>query len=104
MDTAGHWRGNPKLTTDSPMSHDGIPALRIEDDTPTDYGPANVVNVTQAGRPVRAADIVMDWHRYVVARRDSLDADELAQTHADIAAASSYLRQWPDGPQIEPWD
>lgn len=32
-----------RLTTESPASHYGVPALRIDDDSPTDYGPADVV-------------------------------------------------------------
>lgn len=77
------------LTTDSPASHYGIPALRIEgeglEDAP-DCGPADMVEI--AGQPVFAAALVALWG---MARGRTKDERE---------AAAAFCRQWPDGMQV----
>jgi hypothetical protein len=72
------------LTTDSPASHYGCPALRIEaegmDDLP-DLGPADVLpsGLTAAELVCRQADCLSEAGR---------------------KAAKKFLAQWPDGPQL----
>lgn len=86
------------LTTDSPMSHYGIPALRFAPgfDDPNrscDYGPADLVTHGEAAEafgPEPAAEFIVRW---VNGQRDNLTAEA-------IDAAKRFLAQWPDGPQI----
>ena len=70
-----------ELTTDSAMSSYGIPALRVNDDSPSDYGSADTL---PDGR--RAAEVVAAFGR--------------PATGDDRDAAAKFLRQWPEGPQI----
>ncbi|HBG38938.1 MULTISPECIES: hypothetical protein [Clostridium] len=80
--------GTAVLTTDSPLSHYGIPVLRIEaDDINGDFAPADLI-----GSPpiiITAASVIAGW------------ADNPERTPEEIAAARKYLSQWPEGPQIK---
>lgn len=72
------------LTTDSPASHYGSPALRDEHDTVTpDYGPADLLPTDES-----AAALVMRW------------ATRPHRTKEERDAARLFLAQWPDGPQL----
>lgn len=76
--------GTAALTTYSPLSHYGIPILRIEgDDINGDFGPADIVHST-----LTAADVVAGW------------AIKPERTDGEIETARLFLSQWPDGPQI----
>lgn len=73
-----------ELTTDSPVSRYGMPAVRIDGN---DYGPADEVPVPMRdGRVTRipAAVLVMQ-----AARLELLNSDETKR----------FLSQWPVGPQ-----
>lgn len=76
------------LTTDSPASSYGVPVFRADHDPelygPTDFGPADKLPL---GLP--AAVIVKDW------------AVREGRYSEGLAAAVKFLRQWPDGPQID---
>jgi hypothetical protein len=86
------------LTTDSPMSHYGIPALRFAPgfDDPgrsQDYGPVDLITHGEAAEtfgPETAAEFVKRW---IDGQRDMLPAEA-------IDAAKRFLAQWPEGPQI----
>ena len=71
---------NTYLTTDSSQSSYGIPAILVNGQP---YGPSDSVN---GGRT--AADIVAAW------------ASQSNRTQGQINAASAFLAQWPNGPQI----
>ena len=71
------------LTVYSPQSHYGIPVLRIDDDNPYDLGPAD-----SCGSKL-AAEVVAGW------------AEKKNRTEKEKNAARLFLRQWPEGPQIE---
>ncbi len=75
-----------KLTTWSPLSSYGLPVYRIEDDSPTDYGPADMVEF--AGLPVSIAALVALWARLQ------------GRTDEEIQAAKDFLSQNPEGLQI----
>lgn len=77
-----------RLTTDSPASSYGVPVLRIEDDTPTDYGPADIVVTPDYPRGERAAHIVCEH------------ADDWPEGSAEWLACQAFCRQWPEGPQV----
>ena len=64
---------------------EGVPNVRDGD-----YRPADPVHV--GSTPTLAASFVYSW------ALDKFRADR------GIAAAQSYLRQWPEGPQVEPED
>jgi len=75
------------LTTDSPMSHYGVPVLRIEaEDVDGDFGPADLIG--EVPNLVSAASIVAGWAR------------SGERTREEIEAARLFLSQWPDGPQL----
>lgn len=91
------------LTTESPISHYGIPALRAAG---RDLGPAEqirlspslrrlvapVLDACQCGRPhatVAAGVLVAAWL-----------GQGLARTEADDHASRGYMRQWPDGADV----
>jgi hypothetical protein len=71
----------------------GAPVLRVEG-VPNvrdgDYSPADTVLV--GATPTPAASFVYSW------------AVDKFRTDRGIAAAQAYLRQWPEGPQVEPED
>ena len=73
-----------KLTTDSPMSSYGIPVVRVENESPGDYGPADML--TFAGLPVVASGLVALWARLA------------GRTPEEIEFAKSFLAQDPNGP------
>ena len=75
-----------KLTTESSLSSYGLPVYRIEDDSPTDYGPADVVEF--GGLPVPTAGMVAIWARL----QD--------RTDEEIQAAKDFLSQNPEGLQV----
>lgn len=82
--------GTAVLTTWSPMSHYGIPVLRVTaDDVDGDFGPADIIgDPRQPESLITAASIVAGW------------ASQPGRTDAERAAARSFLQQWPAGPQI----
>jgi len=82
--------GTAILTTDSPMSHYGIPVLRIEaEDVDGDFGPADLIgDLDHPERIITAASIVAGW------------AKTGKRTKEEIEAAGLFLSQWPDGPQL----
>jgi len=77
------------LTTDSPASRYGTPALRIEgkgtEDLP-DYGPGDLIPV--AGQHVHAGDLV------------ALCAMAKGRTPEEQKVAAAFCQQWPDGMQV----
>lgn len=80
--------GTAILTTASPASHYGIPVLQIDaDDVSGDFGPGDLLGELPNIFP--AANIVAAWGR----------APERTNEEREIAAR--YLRQWPEGPQVE---
>ncbi|MBE0659006.1 MAG: hypothetical protein IH602_15035 [Bryobacteraceae bacterium] len=80
--------GRAVLTTNSPASSYGIPVLRITaDDIEGDFGPSDLIG--QPGALMPAAAVVAAW------ARDS------ARTEPELSAAAKFLRQWPEGPQVE---
>lgn len=75
------------------ISASGAPVLRMEgvpNVSDGDYGPADTVLV--GATPTPAASFVYSW------------ALDKFRTDHGIAAARTYLRQWPEGPQVEPDD
>ena len=86
------------LTTNSPMSHYGCPALRLAEpfddpDRTTDYGPADLVTHGEAAEtfgPEPAAETIVRW---VEGQREAL-SDEA------VGAAKRFCAQWPTGPQV----
>jgi hypothetical protein len=64
---------------------EGVPNVRDGD-----YGPADTVLVGSS--PTPAASFVYSW------------ALDKFRTDSGVAAAQAYLRQWPEGPQVEPED
>ena len=72
------------LTTNSPASHYGIPALRIETDEGPDLGPSEFLRNGKL-----AAAVVAAW------------ATKKCRKPEELEAARRFLRQWPDGPQVE---
>ena len=80
--------GTAVLTTASPASHYGIPVLRIEaNDVDGDFGPGDLLGNLPNVFP--AANIVAAWGR----------APERTDVEREVAAL--YLRQWPEGPQVD---
>lgn len=82
--------GIARLTTDSPASHYGIPVLRVEaEDVSGDFGPADLIgDIEKPDKLITAAQVVAGW------------ASKPERTKAEIETAASFLRQWPEGPQI----
>ncbi len=82
--------GNYQLTIDHPASHYGIPALVAPDGRAV--GPSEIVtgaNALLLGGPIlTAADMVCH------------DAEHNDYTATERQFARSYLRQWPEGPQL----
>jgi hypothetical protein len=79
--------GMATLTTDSPLSHYGVPVLRIEaDDINGDFGPADILD---SKKGLTAADVVAGW---------AIDKD---RTLEERNIAQKYLSQWPDNPKKE---
>ena len=83
-----------ELTTNSPASHYGIPALRIEgDDRKHDLGPRDIVSqdaaTTFGGNEGTAAAVVANW------------ANSRAISQKEREAARLFCAQWPDGPQVQ---
>ena len=77
------------LTTDSPASSYGIPALRVEGEgaeDAMDCGPADMVEI--AGQPVFAAALVALWGM------------SKGRTKDEREAAAAFCQQWPDGMQV----
>jgi len=77
------------LTTNSPASHYGIPAYRIEDEDcafGTDYGPAEFIRF--AGLPLLAGGVVAFWARMQ------------GRSKHEMEVARQFCAQNPDGPQI----
>jgi len=79
-----------RLTTESPASHYGIPILQITaDDVDGDFGPSDIIGtVDKPDELLTAAQIVYAWGT----QRDRREEER--------EAARSFLRQWPEGPQI----
>ena len=81
------------LTTESPQSSHGLPVLRqISKRNPDPskdwtFGPADRWSPAENDEQT-AADIVMTWAR------------EKSRTQLELEAARSFLRQWPEGPQL----
>jgi len=82
--------GTAILTTNSPVSHYGIPVLQITaEDVDGDFGPADLIgDLDHPERIITAANIVVGW------------AKTGKRTKEEIEAAGLFLSQWPDGPQI----
>jgi hypothetical protein len=79
--------GTARLTTDSPASSYGIPVLVLDaDDIRGEFGPADTLPTDQ---PLTGADLVATW------------GSEPERTEEERTAAGRFLRQWPDGPQLE---
>ena len=79
------------LTTESPMSHHGVPVLRIEGEGFEDMGPAD-----QLPSGMLAADFVCRW-----AEGGDPDAGTFAECTAEgRRMARAFCAQWPAGPQI----
>lgn len=74
------------LTTDSPASHYGIPAYRVNDDSRSDYGPADIVRFDDLF--VSAGLVVALW------------AHLAGRSTAEIVAARKFCSQDPSGPQV----
>lgn len=80
--------GTARLTTDSSASSYGCPVLVFDaEDIRGEFGPADML---PTDKPLTGADLVATW------------AGEPERTEEELTAAGRYLRQWPDGPQIEP--
>ena len=82
--------GTAILTTGSPLSHYGVPVLRIEaEDVDGDFGPADLIgDLDQPERIITAASIVAGW------------AKTGERTREETEAARLFLCQWPEGPQL----
>ena len=72
-----------KLTTESSLSSYGIPVYRVEDDSPTDHGPVDLVHF--AGLPISCEGVVAFWARIE------------GRTKEEIEAAKAFLSQNPQG-------
>lgn len=83
--------GTAVLTTNSPASHYGCPVLRIEaEDVDGDFGPADLIDFGAVGQGIiPAATIVHAW------------ATAPQRSDEERQAARRFLRQWPDGPQLD---
>jgi hypothetical protein len=83
--------GTAVLTTNSPASHYGILVLQITaEDVDGDFGPADLIgDIEKPETIVTAASIVYAW------------AKTKKRKPHEIEVAKSFLRQWPEGPQIE---
>ena len=80
--------GTARLTTDSNQSPSGIPLLRIEaGDISGDFGPADEVE-RESGERFTMAEVVAGWAR------------QEERTLEEVEAASLFLKQWPEGPQV----
>ena len=80
--------GKATLTTDSPQSHYGTPVLRIEaEDVEGDFGPADLIGWPP--KMMYAAEVVAGWAR------------QPERTDDERVAAGRFLRQWPEGPQVD---
>ena len=82
--------GTAILTTNSSLSHYGLPVLQITaEDVDGDFGPADLIgDLDHPERIITAANIVVGW------------AKTGKRTKEEIEAAGLFLSQWPDGPQI----
>jgi hypothetical protein len=69
------------LTTHSPQSHYGVPVLRIDDDSPYDFGPADMIEIK--GQITTAAQVVVNWAKRGKRRK------------GQIGAAEAFIRWWP---------
>lgn len=79
--------GEAWLTNESCVSRYGMPVLEVTaDDLDGTFGPADVL--VKDGKPFLVADVVAGW--------GSADG----RTPDEIAFASDFLSQYPDGPQI----
>jgi hypothetical protein len=77
--------GEVYLTTESALSHYGIPVLRItSDEIGRDFGPSDMIgNLDEPEKPVTAAGLVAGWARSGERTVEELDAARL------------FLKQWP---------
>lgn len=75
------------LTTESPASHYGIPAYRIEDVEGSDYGPSDFI--VFSGLQLLAGGVVAFWARLE------------DRTEQEIDAAKRFCAQDPNGPQVD---
>jgi len=83
--------GTARLITDSPASRYGIPVLQIDaDDVSGDFGPSDLIGGTGKIPIMTAASIVAGW------------AMQPKRTDEERHTAYLFLRQWPEGPQINP--
>ena len=83
MDEKG---GTAILTTDTPMSSHGIPILRINaENIKGDFEPGDIIGDDCT---TTAAEVVVGW------------AKSRNRTEAELKAATVFLKQWPEGPQI----
>jgi len=79
--------GTAILTVNSPVSHYGIPVLRIEaEDVEGDFGPSDLIG--KDNNLITAAQVVAGW----------VTSGE--HTAEELALAQLFLGQWPEGPQI----
>jgi len=83
--------GTAILTTESSLSHYGIPVLRIEaEDVDGDFGPADLIgDLDHPERIMTAASIIAGW------------AKTGKRTKEEIETAGLFLSQWPEGPQLK---
>ena len=85
------------LTTESPASHYGVPALRVEgkgvEDWP-DMGPADVL-----GSGITAAQFVVECASGVLPKGIGGTIHPMDKATRD--AARKFCAQWPEGPQIQ---
>ena len=85
-----HGRVSVSLTTESSVSHYGIPVLRVKHPAGNaDCGPADSVPRSADEAPGTAAQLLCTIHRNKPLTGDTL------------SAAQSFLSQWPEGPQLE---
>jgi len=88
QDEAG---GTAYLTNETCASRYGIPVLEITAaDVDGDFGPADLIGDLDPPETLcRAADVVVGW------------ASQPDRTDEEREAARRYLRQWPEGPQVD---
>ncbi len=81
--------GTVVLTTKCSTSSHGASVLRINNikDMAGDYGPADIIDSPTG---LMAAEIVDAWVNHHRSKR----------TEEEITAATIFLRQWPEGPQV----
>ena len=85
-----HGRVSAAFTTESPVSHYGIPVLRIKHPAGNgDFGPGDLLPASEDEPPGTGAALVVKIHQ-----AKPLDGEALT-------AAKSFLSQWPAGPQIK---